>query len=80
MAPVSGALAERDNGEQTLLVIFERLLEVGEVALLVCPRDGAHALDVPQLRVLRGKLYAQQGRHIFRLYQHSECSTHWVQA
>ena len=50
-----------------MLVVLERLLEVGEVALLVCACDGAHTLDVPQLRVLRSELHAQQGCDIFGL-------------
>ena len=44
----------------TLLVVLERLLEVGEIPLLVCACDRAHTLDISQLRVLRRKLDGEQ--------------------
>lgn len=53
--------------EQTLLVILERLLKVGEVALLVRTRDGAHALHVAQLCVLGSQLDRKKRCDIFRL-------------
>ncbi len=32
---------------RTLLIVLQRLLEVGEIPLLVCARDRTHTLDVP---------------------------------
>ena len=52
---------------RTLLVVLQRLLEVGEIPLLVCPRDRAHTLDVPELRILGRELDRQQRRDVFGL-------------
>ena len=52
---------------RTLLVVLQGLLEVGEIPLRVCPRDRAHTLDVPELRILGRELDRQQRRDVFGL-------------
>ena len=37
--------------ERTLLVVFQRLLEVGEISLLVRARNRTHTLHVAELRI-----------------------------
>ena len=52
---------------RTLLVVLQGLLEVGEIPLLVCPRDRAHTLDVPELRILGRELDREQRRDVLGL-------------
>ena len=59
--------ARARDGRRTLLVVLQSLLEVCEIALLVCARDGAHTLHVPELRVLRCELDREKGRDVFWL-------------
>ena len=63
-----------------MLVIFQRLLEISEVPVLVCTRDGTHALHVSELRVLCRQFDGQQGRDVFRLSppQHIFVSQHKI--
>ena len=55
----------RDNSQQwrekkrevrTIFVIFQGLLEIGQVPILVRPSDGPYTLYLPQLRINGGQL------------------------
>ena len=53
--------------ERTLLVVFQRLLEIGEISLLQRTRNCTHAFYVAELRVFRCELDRQQCSVVFRL-------------
>ena len=47
---------EEKRGARTVFVIFQGLLEIGQVPILVRPSDGSYTLYLPQLRILGGQL------------------------
>ena len=54
---------------RTFAVILQRLLQVGEIPVLVRTCDRAHALDVPQLSILCHELDGKQRRDIVGLFR-----------
>jgi hypothetical protein len=53
--------------KHTFPIVAKCLLKIGQVSVLMSPRDGTHGLDLSSLSILGGEFDREESGHVFWL-------------